>query len=177
MEDIFNLIEKIFPVIIFIFWVIVSVIASARKSKQRKQPSQTASQGTTSLEHKRDSDSSSDQDRTASSQTSRADDLKQKLESIFGDLTYEESAEEKKEPTTAENSVEKAPVESVPLLVKSNSVPRNYRTAHRSITIEEPLTDDVTSDIVTEISVSELRKAFIWSEIIAPPVALRKDAR
>ena len=128
MDDLFNVIEKVLPILIFIFWIVFSIVAANRK-KSKGQPSPSQSTKTNQPKQRQQSQQSismherEKSSESASQPTNTVNDLKRKLESVFGELTFDSKTNieeyerpiEKKVPYIPEGSVENVPLETVPL--------------------------------------------------------------
>lgn len=197
MEDLFNIIEKIFPILIFIFWIVISIIAGNRKKLKRQPapppqstsiktnpPRQRQESQQTTLMHEREKNSVS-----LPKHIQVADDLKRKLESVFGELTFNSetnneeyaSSTQKKASYIPEAVAENVPLETVPLETHRNLRDRNRAENKKA---DDLIQQSIYGEAVYEpsrmeselnISIEGLRNAVIWSEIIAPPLSLRNE--
>ena len=161
MDELFRLFESLFPILIFIIWVIVSIFAASKKRRPASSPppsrqrSETPSSGT--VERK----------------TGAVDELKRSLEIIFEDMRHppRETIPEHRETETLESETleQKKGADRVSY-TRPKQIPV-ARAAKRAESAYAPFVEAGTLPLPTQ---QELRKAVIWSEIIGPPISLRE---
>ncbi|MDR0306180.1 MAG: hypothetical protein LBI42_04990 [Chitinispirillales bacterium] len=160
--DIINVFEKseaLLPILIFVIWVIISVLGAANKGKKRSPQPAPSSGG---------SDSGSES-------TGISDELRRTLDVIFGTST-----ESSKPRGTQNENIRKTPAHNInekkipqKTLEKrlEETMPKNAkRTVLAAAMIAE---HRERSPLVSNISADEAAKGVVWSEILQPPVSIR----
>jgi hypothetical protein len=170
MDDPSKLIQTLLPLVIFFIWILISAAANAKKKPygggKAPQPNPIPQGGS-----ERTSESSQKTD-------DKKDDWTWSDETVYrdqGDSSQEtmplpETAEP--ERTVTATTVVATPVISSDMLQKAMSFAEE----------EGAITDEIASGprrmsrehyLEIDISHKEMRKAMIWSEVLAPPLALR----
>jgi len=176
ISDITKLIGKFFPILIFLFWVLVTVFANARKkgpTGKPMPPAQRPSYG--------DRQNQPQKEESGNSQIS--EDLKRTLETIFGESSpveekipqqENEPVNKEPEPDEMQTSKESAILEEQAALQKAFS---EVQQKVENISVSAPMqayeSEKVEEDSELVLSHQELRKGIILSEILAPPVTMR----
>jgi hypothetical protein len=188
--DLFDSMDKIAPILVFLLWIIISIFSQSKKNSQKKSRTQNSStnsipqyrkpaQTTTTSPYK--------EPQKGQQQTSPFEDLKRKLETIFNESL---PADEEVVNTDEERQYKKTSTKQLPpdIPVEPESVsaeetlPDQMRFAKKKWYSHE--TSDAYSQAGTSIgqtppaivlSIEKLREGFILSEIIAQPVSLRDD--
>jgi len=169
MDDPSKLIQTLAPLVIFFIWILISAVANAKKKpygNKAPQPSPIPQEGSErNSEPPQETDDQKD-DWTWSDETVYRDQDVPPQETI---PLPETSEPEETVPTT---TVAATPVISSDMLQKAMSFSEE----------EGAITDEIASGprkmsrghyLEINISHNEMRKAMIWSEILAPPLALR----
>lgn len=177
--DLFDSFDKIVPILVFIFWVIVSIFTQSQK-KKRKQEQRVPAPSGTGIEYRR---------QTKSSQPKPTfDDLKKKLETIFSEsLPGEQEPEVEDEEMRYEDttSVKQERIDQQhpePTLSLEESAPQQPRFEKKKwygTDANSVYSTDVSSHQALptiDLSVEKIREGIILSEILAPPVSLRDNA-
>jgi hypothetical protein len=171
ISEITKLIGKFFPILIFLVWVLISVFANARKKGPTGKPMPPSERPTYG----------ESQNRQESGNSQISDDLKRTLETIFGESKPVEAKvpQPEPEPLKRENEPDEMQTsrESA-ILEEQAAIQRAFSEVEqkvKEIPVSTPFQLHETEDEESEFVVSreELRKGFIWSEILAPPVAMR----
>ncbi len=186
ISDLIRLIEKLFPVLIFLIWIFFTVVANSRKKGPLGKPIPPAERPTYG-----ESQAPQKTDESGSSQI--GDDLRRTLETIFGENRsmeketpdserYEqhEESEPKAEPVKKDSeSVEVQTSRESAMLEEQAEIQRKFDSIQKSSTqavpvapLMQPIEEIYESTEIT-ISRDELRKGIIWAEIIGPPVSMR----
>jgi hypothetical protein len=174
ISEITKLIGKFFPVIIFLIWVLISVFANARRRGPTGRPIPPPERPTYGEHQEQPS-----RDESGSSQIS--DDLRRTLETIFGESNPVETKVPEPEPEPMERESETNEMQTSKesaILEEQAAIQRAFSEVEQKVrqipvapTIQLYETEDESGEFI--ISQEELRKGFIWSEILAPPVAMR----
>ncbi len=176
--DLFDSLDKIIPVLVFIFWVIVSIFTQNQRKKKKQQQRVPGSSGT-GPEYRKP-------EQTVQPKPT-FDDLKKKLETIFSEslpentepeqdeegMRYEDTGTEKQERTDQQQ-----PEASISLEESLSQQPRfekkkwygNEANSAYSIEASEQVAPTL------DLSIEKIREGIILSEILAPPVSLRDNA-
>ena len=167
-HDLFRLINKVLPFLVFVGWAFISIFA-----KGRKRPTAPPGKNVTSPKSSRDSDSMTDSSEKPAGKTVK--DLKKTLQTMFEEIGIPlESAEE---PVPEENAVlaeypdvVTEPDEDIP----EYSAPMEVIAAsdNRQSELDPPVSRQYGG--FNSISREALRNGVIWSEILSAPVSLRR---
>jgi hypothetical protein len=177
--DLFDSLDKIVPILVFIFWLIVSIFTQSQK-KKKKQAQRVPGTSETGFEYRKPEKSSQSKP--------TFDDLKKKLETIFSEslpdnqvpeqdeeeMRYEDTSTVKQEridqqvPETTLSLEE--PVSPQPRFEKKKWYGTEAGSAYS--------TDDTSNQTLPtlDLSIEKIREGIILSEILAPPVSLRDNA-
>lgn len=188
ISDLIRLIEKLFPVLIFLIWIFITVVANSRKKGPLGKPIPPAERPSYG-----ESQTPKKTDESGSPQIS--DDLKRTLETIFGESR---STEEEIPDSERYEQYEETEPELNPEPVKKNGESLEIQNSRESSVLEEqaeiqrkfkeiekssaqavpvvpsmqPIEEGYDSSELI-LSHDELRKGIIWAEIIGPPVSMR----
>lgn len=175
ISEITKLIGKFFPILIFLVWVLISVFANARKKGPTGRPIPPSERPTYG-------ESQNQQQNGESGNSQISNDLKRTLETIFGESSPTEYKAPQPEPEQTMKR-ESEPIEmktskEAAILEEQATIQRAFSEAEQKVkqlpvAIPFQLHDDEDERNEFVVSYEELRKGFIWSEILAPPVAMR----
>lgn len=176
--DIIKTLEKLFPILIFLIWVLFSVLANAKKRGPAGKPVPRADERPSY-----DNDKYRQQESDEKPQIS--DDLRRTLETIFGEspVQVEEKVPEREPEPSSVEKYESEKSEEPSVIATQMEIQRAYEEAQRKLAslnethLEPQLSSNFDNEqsIGDELTIShdEVRKGFIWSEILGPPVSMR----
>lgn len=182
--DLFDLLEKIAPVLVFLFWIMISIFSQSRKTRQKKSRESAPSTNASSQYKKPDYTSGRSPYETTKKQSQNPtfEDLKRKLETIFNESlpqidvddesTLEETDTQPPAPMSAEPEV--TSMESTKK-ERSQKVVKKWYSNEGFNAYDQPESTSGRTSVKLNLSIEKIREGFILSEIIAPPVALRDD--
>ncbi|HEX2958584.1 MAG TPA: hypothetical protein VHO70_17240 [Chitinispirillaceae bacterium] len=177
--DLFDSIDKIAPILVFIFWVIVSIFSQSQKKKKKQEQRVPGSSGT-GLEYRKPEKSSQPKP--------TFNDLKKKLETIFSESlpSNQEPEQYEEEMRNEDTSTVKQERNDLPQpdgpLSSEESVsqqPRFEKKKWYGTDASSAYNTDTTSNKTRptlDLSIEKIREGIILSEILAPPVSLRDNA-
>jgi hypothetical protein len=176
--DLFDSLDKIIPILVFFFWVIVSIFAQSQRKKKKQEQRVPGSSGT-SFEYRKPEKSSQPKP--------TFEDLKKKLETIFreslpGIPEPEQTKEEMRYEDTSTVSQERIdqprPEGSISSEESVSQQPRFEKKKWYGV--EPELIYDADDSpgktaFTLDLSIEKIREGIILSEILAPPVSLRDN--
>ncbi|NLG17232.1 MAG: hypothetical protein GX556_07890 [Fibrobacter sp.] len=159
MDDLSRLFDTLFPVLIFIIWIIISVAASTKKKRSGVPPK-------TGSPYQKGGTAGKPVERKKGAM----DELKKTLETIFQEMGVPSPAELPTPPYEKEETEEKTePAKAPKQVVLPKKQPKSEKlTIAKQM---EPLPEAGPGMKVTQ---DELRNAVIWSEILSAPVSIRE---
>ncbi len=160
MDDLSRLFDTLFPVLIFIIWVIISVAASTKKKRSSVPPktgSPNQKQGTAGKPVER--------------KKGAMDELKRTLETIFQEMGVPTPAELPTPSYEEKETEEKTEPEKAPKVVAL--LPKQPKT--NKLTIAKQMESLPEAGPGIRVTQDELRNAVIWSEILSAPVSMREN--
>ncbi|MBN1599973.1 MAG: hypothetical protein JW915_00120 [Chitinispirillaceae bacterium] len=182
--DLFDLLEKIAPVLVFLFWIMISIFSQSRKTRQKKSREAASSTNANSQYKKPDYTSGRSPYETTKKQSQKPtfEDLKKKLETIFNESLPQ--IDEDDESTIKEtNTQPPAPMIVKPEITSEEStkpellqkVVKKWYSHGDFNAYDQPESTSGQTSLKIDLSIEKIREGFILSEIIAPPIALRDD--
>lgn len=182
--DLFDLLEKIAPVLVFLFWIMITIFSQSRKIRQKKSREAAPSTNANSQYKKPNytSDRSPYGATKKRSQNPAFEDLKRKLETIFNESLpqIDEDDESTLEETDAQPSVPMSVASEINSMERtkkerSQTVVKKWYSNEGFNAYDRPESTSGKTSMKLDLSIEKIREGFILSEIIAPPVALRDD--
>jgi hypothetical protein len=170
MHDSPKLLQTLLPLVIFVIWMIISAAANAKKKQYGGRTPQPNPVPQSDSERTYETPSSETEDKEYD--TNWSDETSYRDQDNFPqETTTLADAPEPEKPviTTSETA---APVFSSDMLQKAMSVVEE-EGAIRDEIASGPRKLNKEHNINIKISYYEMRKAMVWSEILAPPLALR----
>lgn len=173
-----NLTEVLIPIFFFIIWVLSS-IANAKKKRPQQPPTQKQPQPSSHRPYERPIPLPQPQRPSPQRSANPMDDLKRTLETIFEDMgrpEYEEEELEEEEYETPTPEPKAEEVYTAP--VQARPVKESYKERAKQEQIQlRRFYDNYQSEERSnlELSLTDLRKAVIYTEILAKPLALREE--
>jgi hypothetical protein len=190
--DLLDSLDKIIPVLVFFFWVIISIFSQSKNKKRTQKTNQNPSTPKTQYRRPVSSAPPSPYEKPETTKEEKSptfDDLKKKLETIFseslpGDYEPEEYKNEEKQQsdtvstekqTISETTQQETSVVEVaaPLSVKNEKKKWNSDDGINAYTQEAE--SSAQKPVIIDLSIEKIREGIILSEILAPPVSLRQD--
>lgn len=177
--DLFDSLDKIVPILVFIFWVIISIFTQSQKQKKKQAQRVPGSTGTGNEYRKPEQ---------RSQPKPTFDDLKKKLETIFseslpGNQEPEPDEEEMRyeDTSTVKQESSDQPKPEVSILSEEAVAyqPRFEKKKWYGNDTNSAYSLDASSKQAVptlDLSIEKIREGIILSEILAPPVSLREDA-
>jgi hypothetical protein len=172
-----NILETLLPIIIFVVWSLVGVFVQKKKKASQQLP-----------QRKSESFSGQPSPSTSGKPTSpptTGKDILTTIETIFQELSGTTAPEIEMEQHSVPSTPEPEAVQVESTLATKTIVKNNLPTSESSEIAKgfAPIKEDTTNvfadnyrehkEMIFDFSAEEARKGFIWSEILAPPVALR----
>jgi hypothetical protein len=176
--DLFDSLDKIVPILVFIFWVIISIFTQSQKQK-RKQAQRVPGSSGTGNEYRKPEKSSQPKP--------TFDDLKKKLETIFSESlpgNQEPELDEEEMRYEDTSSVKQEHIDQPQLeapLPSEESAPYQARFEKKKwygTDASSVYSTDIASNQTApalDLSLDKIREGIILSEILAPPVSLRDN--
>jgi hypothetical protein len=176
--DLFDSLDKIIPILVFFFWVIVSIFAQNQRKKKKQEQHAPGSSGTGFEQRKTEK---------SSQPKPTFEDLKKKLETIFSESLPgipepEQTKEEMRYEDTSTASQERVDQPQSEVSISSEeSVSQQPRFEKKKWYGVEPgsiYDADVSPGptvFMLDLSIEKIREGIILSEILAPPVSLRDN--
>jgi hypothetical protein len=155
--DGFDEIEKIFPVIVFFIWIIFGVLMKGARKRSDAPP--------VSPSQKKDG-------RQPEKTESRPGNLKKRIQMVLEEIQLSGEQPE------VEPVIQEGPKEPLPEYIPEAEVVLHSSPAENRKSPEEKQNDVYSVSGLPKtgkITRETLRQGFIWSEIIAPPLAFRND--
>lgn len=195
--------DSLMPVLIFIIWIVISFFSNAKKKKKRQEQQRMKRPVP---ETYRAPESAAPPDTMTQNEEKRAplyDEIRRELETVLsGKQPYDGTAAAGAQPEEGDFTLESQEVEEqsyeMPAPVPLKSEPLNVPPLPSAVpfnpyTLAVPLSesDGIESSAITDVfskdqqeksaeqlivAREEVRKGFVWSEILAAPVALRDQS-
>jgi hypothetical protein len=162
MDELSNSIRVIIPIIIFIIWIINSIMIANKNRKQvpQRRPEETQYQGEETVEEE-------EEENPQSAKT----ELRRQLETIFRDMA-------------PESAPEPARIEPPPPMDTSSEIKTDKQLQQKKISddrkkqslleMQNFYQNYESEDFAPAVSLDELRRAVFLAEILAPPVSQRE---
>lgn len=179
ISSIFDKLEGLLPILIFVVWAIISAIGAAgSKTKRRNQQQQRQAPSS------RPSHSSGDNESGGSVSTTISDELNRTLDVIFGNpstdaghghkQTRREQTRKSSVPVTKQKKIAQK-TSGKSNVKKGTSVADTIGSLERSAYLNRKIKNRSEEDtsVLTNFSAGEAVKGVIWSEILQPPASMR----
>lgn len=160
-SGIFSLIETLFPILIFLFWLVITFFANTKK--RNPVPNTNKSQ------------ENSHEQTQKRKEISLGEELKRSLETIFGEMGNETKKSLPKVEKSKENEKENKFVEKNIIEDQDYQILKEKASDNEQKEFENAYGPYNDNKIPINLSHKDLRKAVILSEIIAPPVSIRNE--
>ncbi|HLV33159.1 MAG TPA: hypothetical protein VKY57_16445 [Chitinispirillaceae bacterium] len=154
----FRLLETLFPILIFLFWLLITFFANAKKGNPVP--------GT-------DNSSKKDSEIQTREKTPIGEELKRSLETIFGEMGGKTEKPLPKAEINKKTKKDKEPVGVIDTHILKAG--KQETKAQEQIKLENAYQPYKENKITISLSHKDLRRAIILSEILAPPVSVRDE--